>query len=384
MNLKRSDKQYIEVEEFADYELTQCIAYEMAARDWHYKDLADGVVNFYNHYKESIDYYIKKDAGLELVPTDNGKEVKYKGYNSDNIDEKLSLEGLKNIQELSSLISEIDLLNIEDTPIGYQDPRLGEEFWKVKNILDRYYGFNTVYAYKELTFEKDGMLDEIRVTKNIIRDGFIIRTSLSTDDDEYIERDEEYISIDNIDEYIQYMKEESNFGFSKSRSNISIFENFKRPCIDVHSLKTLNPEITINLSRPLNEIISLITHIKSDIEKNNLLKVPIELLGIELVRADNLVCNNKGKCFDPRKVLSAQQKMADMFYIHDCLKLGYSQRKIQNEVYNYYADKGMENITLDPATLRKYRDIATSYIVEGKYKEMLTGISINEFEYAFG
>jgi len=69
--------------------------------------------------------------------------------------------------------------------------------------------------------------------------------------------------------------------------------------------------------------------------------------------------------------------MADLFYIYDCLQLGYTQRKIQNVVYNYYADKGLENITLDSATLRKYRDISKEYIVNGKYKEMLTGISID-------
>lgn len=159
---------------------------------------------------------------------------------------------------------------------------------------------------------------------------------------------------------------------------------FKRPQVAVEKLKILNPELTVNLNRPLSEIIALITHIKEDIEKNNLLKLPIELLGMELKKADNLICNDKGaKCFDPRNILSKQQKMADMFYIYDCLKLGISQRKIRDNIYNYYQDKGLD-IPLDPATLRKYRDIAMGYIVEGKYKEMLTGISVNELEYRFG
>jgi hypothetical protein len=66
--------------------------------------------------------------------------------------------------------------------------------------------------------------------------------------------------------------------------------------------------------------------------------------------------------------------MADMFYVYDCLKLGYSQRKIQNEVYSYYADKNIETKTMDSNTLRKYREIAFDYIERGRYKEMLTGI----------
>ena len=125
---------------------------------------------------------------------------------------------------------------------------------------------------------------------------------------------------------------------------------------------------------------SLVEHIKSDIDKNHLLKSPMELLGLELKRGDSLVCNRKGKkCFDPRSILSKQQKMADMFYIYDCIKLGYSQSKVRNEIYNYYADRGMD-ISLDPATLRKYRDIAIDYIDKNKYKEMLTGISIDDLE----
>ena len=39
----------------------------------------------------------------------------------------------------------------------------------------------------------------------------------------------------------------------------------------------------------------------------------------------------------------------------------------------------MENITLDPETLRKYRNIAIEYIDNGRYKEMLTGVNIDEF-----
>ena len=372
MKLKRSDKQYIEVEEFADYELTQCISYEMAARDWHYKDLADGVVNFYNHNKTSIEYYLQRDTYIE------------------NDTDKV-MQGLENISELNSLIGEIDLIQLEGIFIGYKDPRLGKEFWDIKNIIDNHYGYSEDYPYQNIELIRSQVYDDINVINRQYREGYFIETELSTPEDDCIipidEEDdlgEEGKSVSSIEEYAKYINDDGILNDYSTVSNIRIVEMFKRPLVQVEELKTLNPELTVNLNRPLNEIIALIAHIKEDIEKNNLLKLPIELLGMKLKKADNLVCNDKGEqCFDPRSILSKQQKMADMFYIYDSLKLGYTQREIQNEVYNYYADKGL-NITLDPGTLRKYRDIAMEYIVTGKYKEMLTGIKINEFNYRFG
>lgn len=398
--LKRSDSQYREVEEFADYELTQCVAYEMAARDWHYRDMADGVVNLYNTHKEVINYYLSyKDTFSVEVNSiiqyshDYKAAVNHysKDINSNEVNEDKLKEGMEWYFELISLIDEIELIKMEDIPHGYEDPRLGEDFWKIKNLIDNHNGVYERYTCQNTTFLEDDLTDEIVVVKNIIREGYTLQISLATNKDDClvpIEEEEdhgqhgEYVS--NIEEYKQFIEDEY-FSRYQSRSTITIDENFKRPKIEIDELKTINPEITLNLNKPLHELIAYITHIKNDIENNDLLKLPIELLGIELKRADNLVCNDKGeKCFDPRSILSKQQKMADMFYIYDCLKLGYTQRKIQNEVYNYYADKGMDNITLDSATLRKYKDIAMDYIVDGKYKEMLTGISTEEAEYRFG
>ena len=384
--IKRNDKQYVEVEEFADYELTQCIAYEMAARDCRHRDLADKVVNFYKRHKESIDNYIKEDNGLELVPTSNGIEVNHRGYNNDNIDEKLLDKGIENFLECSNLISKIELVSLEDTPIGYQDPRLGEEFWNIKNKIDRhYYGFDEIYPYENTEVIRPSGLDEINAINRQYREGYFIETELSSAEDDCIvpiddedDYGQEGKAVSNIEEYAKYINNDEFQDDYNTTSNIRIIETFKRPRIEVGKLKTLNPELVVNLNKPLDEIIAFITHVKKDIEKNNLLKLPIELLGTKLKRADNLVCNDSGdKCFDPRSILSKQQKMADMFFIYDCLKEGYSQTKIRYEVYSYYEDSGL-NITLDPATLRKYRDIAVDYIDNNKYKEMLTGISIND------
>ena len=367
-NLKRSDNQYVEVEEFADYELTQCIAYEMAIRDdekW--IKLSQKVVTFYKEHKDIIDYAIStKDYTI-----------------NDDINKKKHFNGCEKISTLDSFIHEIYIINLEDIPLDYKDPRLSDEFWSIKAMLDGYYGRGEKeLQYNNTSFIQSDWREETSVVNHTFREGYFIETYLSTPDfdcyieDENAKYDGEEKAVSNISEYKQYV----NSGKYVSESNIKIIDSFKRPMIGIDELKTINIELSVNLNRPLNELIAYITHIKQDIEQNNLVKLPIELLGIELKRGDNLVCNEKGeKCFDPRSILTKQQKMADMFYIYDCLKLGYSQTKIRNEVYNYYADKGME-ISLDPATLRKYRDIAIEYIDNKKYKEMITGISIDDLE----
>lgn len=378
MNIpKRSDSQYVEVEEFADYELTQCIAYEMAIRDWHYKDLADGAVQYYNQNKESIDLYVSRDE-------------------SDNYTLEQTKKASEDFYELNSLLSEIDVIKSEygfivSSKNKYRDYRLGSEFWDIVDIcslavmpnedkLDQ--GKGTLIHQKDMK--------EIQLTKEIIRDGYSMDIILSTDDDDcYFVDDEGYPEdggeVRTIKDYARFIEENGYFNDFTCTSNIRIEENFKRPLVRVEKHKTIKPEITLNMNRPLDELIAYITHVKKDTEKNNLIKLPIELLGLELTRGDNLVCNEKGdKCFDPRSILIKQQKMADMFYIYDCIKEGYAQVKIRNEVYNYYADKGLENITLDPSTLRKYKDIAMEYIAYGKYKEMLSGISVKELDYSFG
>lgn len=162
IELKRSDKQYIEVEEFADYELTQCITYEMAARDWHYKDIADGVVTHYEHYKESIEYYLKCGLNIpiniEKLPKGKGEYMVGYNLNNDNthkVDEAKFNEGFKRYCELTSSIGEIDLISLEDIPIGYKDPKLGKEFWEIKDMVDSVNGYGVEHPYKNTEIIKN-------------------------------------------------------------------------------------------------------------------------------------------------------------------------------------------------------------------------------------
>ena len=146
---------------------------------------------------------------------------------------------------------------------------------------------------------------------------------------------------------------------------------YSRPKMTIKNISKVT-KLEINLSLPKKDLLDYISKIKDEVDEK--IKSPAETLGVKLEKADNLICDSKGKCFDSRKTLSKQEKVADMFYIYDCLELGMTQRKIQNEVYNYYANKGKEDRTLDAGTLRKYRSIAIDYIDNMKYKELITGV----------
>ena len=286
--LKRSDRIYKEIESFEDYELTNCIAYEMAIRN--------------DEIKENINKWKQIDEGL--------------------------IGGKTNI-------------------IGDM-----EDFLYDKKLMS--YGFNFLNLHY---FNK-------KHDKNKFFSNRYEMFGLSIT---YNENGEQKI----FDDYTK--KEQLMFAETILKAQ------FKRPLLILEDAK--KAKVELNLSLPKNELIAYISKIKDEYDKDNsIIKTPLELLGEEFKEADTLVCNDKGKCFDSRAILTKQQKMADMFYIYDALKEGFTQRKIQNEIYNYYADNGIETKTMDAKTLKRYKEIAVDYIDNMRYKELVTGIKLENLE----
>ena len=158
--------------------------------------------------------------------------------------------------------------------------------------------------------------------------------------------------------------------------------SFKRPMLRVPKHFKRGPIMTIDLSRPLDELLAYVKHVKTDIDrKRERLRSPIELLGEKLDRADDLsqLCietkNGKRICFDSRNGLTRTQKLADMFFIYDALQSGMVPWEIQGEIYEYY--QPMEKGTYRAEkTFLKYRRIAEDYIGNGRYWELIGGARI--------
>ena len=338
--IKRNDRQYIEVEEFEDYELTQCIAYEMAFRNPENIEAIEYLTDDYIRNKEKIQFYYNEQKKRKTNPITR------------------RLIGPINLATISPLLHScfmmLDIIDF-DCPNIFMDKRFNNDFLELLSLEQTRKRYISLDKYLQINTNEY----EINVENTIERNGYSILSKLTA----FHDSDDLTFNTSDISPS------------AVNETQVIIKENFKRPKINVKSFHSLDTTLNVNLNRPIKEILAYVKYVKEDLEKNKLMKSPIELIGIELNKADNLVCDDEGeKCFDPRSILSKQEKMADMFFVYDCLKDGYSQRKIQHEIYNYYSGKGIETKTMDSNTLRKYRDIAYEYIEKGRYRELLTGI----------
>jgi len=151
-----------------------------------------------------------------------------------------------------------------------------------------------------------------------------------------------------------------------------------RPKIEIKNLSKV-VELKLNLSLPKNELIAIISKIKDKADLGEI-KNPLELLGEELQKADDIskMCtinkNGKELCFDGRQGITRTQKIADMFFVYDMLKQGKRELRIRTAISEYYEDYFNKETNLSDTTFRKYRDIATDYIDNLRYKELVTGI----------
>ncbi len=289
MTLRRSDKQYLDVESFEEYEFTPCIAYEMA---------------------------IRNDRVVEIMIN------------------RLSNPGVFThtmSKENDELLSEYALVDsyYHDYHFLIESLKIQEKFYKE---------FTDFHKSKPEQQKKDIWKSEGNTLRKFVKqDGFLHRSIVAEN------------------EMIPYYKENR------------IYQYFKRPKMQ-HDIIDNVVSIDFDLSLPENELIAYIKHLKKAYQKD-IIVTPYD----EFIHKISKTDKNKNS-------LPKGAKMADIFYIYDCLKLGYTKRKIQNEVYNYYADQGIETKTLDYKTLKKYHDIAIDYIDNKRYLELITGKKLEELE----
>ena len=114
------------IDTFQDYELTQCIVYELAIRNPRYKEEVDYVMEFYTQFKNEIDiaiiYFSKPIKGF-ISP-----------------DPKLHTRHPSRIKfsELKKLISNIEVIpfNLEKNTLEYREPKIFEEkFYKLLDFI---------------------------------------------------------------------------------------------------------------------------------------------------------------------------------------------------------------------------------------------------------
>lgn len=301
---KRSDPIYKEIEGFADYELTQCIAYEMAKR------------SNKNSRPQIEPRYRYKEKHKDLTKFKNGRNI------------------------LTEAI-----------------PRVGYTIERKISFKDNNY--NHINEY-DLECETITDIESIESFCNIVREE-------QKEINEFNKRTSEAKTIDELMSLVNEMHRDDK-RYSDLEIENNIIENFQREKLETDKLESRAIRLEVDLNKPLHEIIAYVTHIKKDFELNeSILKAPIELLGEKLEQAGNL------------EILSKQERLADMFYIYDCLERKMTPTQIRNQVFNYNADNGNDTKTLDPKTFKKYKEIAVEYIDNARYKELITGVKIDQF-----
>jgi len=372
-NLKRSAARYIEIENFKDYELTSCVAYEMAIRSPAFIEAIADIVSFYKKNKEEIDFFIdyyKKDQEtidyrslLKSELLQNGF-AKYK-----HLSQKLKEAGLFRDFEGPAFHDQIAQLDktLFDLLSRINERCLHDELFK--NGMPTLSGVFFLDQEKTLKLEDDTLVFD----KHDMKDGYSVHS--------YAELMADMVDMEDFEDLpAQILGDDRARPELKGRITIRPF--FSRPVLYGNQLESRRVSVELNLSLPINELVAYLKHIKRDQDKNpDMTAAPIELLGESLGAADYEVCMSNGKCFDARRHLSKQEKLADMFFIYDGIKAGMKKSQIIDELFDYQLDKTddiAKTVRVDPKTLNRYYQIASEYIDGEKYKELTTGTSVKK------
>ena len=310
---KRSDSIYKEIEEFKDYELTNCIAFEMAIR---------------NNQVFKID--------------EEQSELNYNLKDFD-IDE--------NIKQ--------DIL----------------DFAVVNNYMKKSYD---EFLEKEIEKSRNSTQEEIKVSQNERKQNifkhyeiFIKNKGLDLLNDEQL-----YKEHGNLTNYKDFSNKTKKYLIEKSfELRPKIIEEFSRPTLKIEN--TLKIDIIINPNLPKDELISYVSKIKDEYDKNNsIIKSPLEILGEVLEKNNNKHTQKKPKA----------EKYADWFYIYDCYQIlkaddgSKSNETIYNEIdlllLEYYDSTKEDYYSIE--TYKKTIMKNMKYLIdELGYKELITGVRNN-------
>ncbi len=372
---KRDDDIYLDIEKFEDYELTDCIVYEMELRSKKVQDFIAQIITIYNDNVQALmKYYNTKDSSIyhkkKSGEQSSSKKLYYDGFDKSNI--------LQN--------KFYDLYNTYK--IMYKTKSLyykvfGEKFYNIFNYYKNT-GENRIEDNNEIGFSVDPDERETKLVSLNKKDGFYIKTLISTnfysfDPNVYYDDNLNYDISKAEKDFKEYIKSEEGRFNIDYKNEIRIIDNFKRPKIEINELKANKIKIELNLNKSIDEVKAYIDHIYKNLE-NIQHKVPIELLGEKLQLSDNELCITKKRtkeeiCFDTRNYLTTQDRIADMLFIYDATKQKMKQKDIKQSIDDYYFDRDLKETRVDPTKfVNKYLQIAEKYIDDLKYQELLTGI----------
>ncbi len=326
---QRDDLIYKEIEEFQDYELTNCVAYEMMIRDSEYiKKIKNTINNIYvlnmklNYFENlyfnyNMGHLENKDKELvEIIESKSNIENEIKGkylnigINNEEIEELKFLENLPFLDDNQKyfLGDSIDFLIIElNGGRGYCNP------------IDIHEDNYTLEEYEQSMqeYHENDYLGKFEIIRQPIEDdiydGFKLNSTtwLRPLKNAYFE------CFNDLNEMNAPYFLVSTGQYTHHKE---IKPYFKRNIIPLKKERQVN--LDINFALPKEELISYISKIKDEYDKDNsIIKTPLEILG-ETLENENIDMKNLPKR-DIKKIY------ADMFFIYDYFI--FQDKKYKNE-----------------------------------------------------
>jgi len=357
---QRDDAIYKEIESFEEYELTQCVAYEMAIRNEANLSMIDDVVEYYLKIKDNPNVDLSDENSNEYL------ELSY-SFNDITIipfiAKEIHYNGLDDLTYFNDFYENLGC---------YEDNRINKIIYSIINdvfLLGSHHLMRGLFNDSIRVISND-LLGKTFLEKRAYRNGYYVYTEMN-ENSEYC-----HIPLNNNDENCEATKEVSSLKDWKIHiengleemleSSSRVVENFKRPKLKLeYNFESIPSKIELDMKKPLNELIAYITHIKEDLEKNkDILKAPIELLGEELHKT-NETPKQKAK------------RWADMFFVYDYV----TKRLLEIESYNNKAKQDYEEelskIKSNPDLTKKEKAIQKS-VANSEYLENLIDTKITD------
>jgi len=386
---KRYDDFYIKIENIQDYEYTYVLAYELSQKNQKVKKHFQKA----NYYASHLDEYANEI-------TDFYHESINLGYSSflEEKNNKVKNSTFFNISDTNLTINDIEQFefDLEVEHIG---------LWKlIAYLIDT----NNLYKrnnYKVIDNNNEAVtreycelmdINEVEIKINDIMsnpNNYATYCKNQYNDTKELTILSKDMPLDILDE--TFLHDLTMIRIKDKNSNASV--NYSVPTLKFKDQTVVN--FPINLKLDVEELKAYITKIKEDFDnKKSITKSPIEIFGEKLSKAES---PKSEKILPSLDKIKRKKAIADAFYIYDLYKyieeiyknkkeghreyytndihvdvaLASGISKVHNEILEN--ESGLNEINKSNR-LEKYYKLMCEYIEGEKYKELITGVKINE------
>jgi hypothetical protein len=374
--LSRSHPKYICIEQINDYEFTNSIAYEMLWRNDEFQELI--------HNNENLDEteYVEKLKEFGIYSTFKKLEDPYNYYRI-NISTLIYDENIKTIFK-----EDWQSYTLKDVENGLE--KLINYYYTNSNIYSlrqsKYFGYDKNYVKRDIIIDEHDIINKDFKVDYIldVPHYYYINCDFS---DAYWNKSSAFCRIQQISDNLPLQILEKGFLNSLHISDIKfksipLSPEYTHP--ELFFPEMIKISIPLNLGLKINELTSLISKLKEEIEfkedKKRLLNIkdPVSLIKNENNPSEEI---KKIKIFNQKTIKSKKKEIATAFYIYDTFKALEDVRELlirdNIELKKYKKEVVYQELgNILGKDIKKLKDYSTymKKLIDNKlYRELVTG-----------